>query len=36
VVAELDYGWGYPDWKSHEFPITYQLAKHQKIATSPP
>jgi hypothetical protein len=36
VVAELDYGWGYPGWKSHEFPITYQLAKHQKIATSPP
>ncbi|MGI8570292.1 MAG: hypothetical protein ACR2KT_15200 [Methylocella sp.] len=36
VIAELDYGWGYPGWKSHEFPMTYRLAEHQKPVTSPP
>ena len=36
VVAELDYSWSYPGWKSHEFPRTYRLAKHQNVATSPP
>jgi hypothetical protein len=36
VIAMLDYGWRYPGWRPREFPITYQLAKHQKIVTSPP
>jgi len=36
VIAALDYSWRYPGWKSHEFPMTYRLAKHQKIAISPP
>jgi hypothetical protein len=36
VIAMLDYSWRYPGWRSHEFPITFQLAKHQKIVTSPP
>jgi hypothetical protein len=36
VIAMLDYGWRYPGWTPREFPITYQLAKHQKIVTSPP
>jgi hypothetical protein len=36
VIAELDYSWRYPGWRSHEFPMTYQLAKHEKIVTSPP
>jgi hypothetical protein len=36
VIAMLDYSWGYPGWRSHQFPITYRLAKHQKIVTSPP
>lgn len=36
VVAMLDYSWGYPGWKPDQFPITYRLAKHEKIVTSPP
>jgi len=36
VIAMLDYSWRYPGWRSHEFPMTYQLAKHQKIVASPP
>lgn len=28
VIAELDYEWLYPGWRSHEFPITYRLAEH--------
>jgi hypothetical protein len=36
VIAMLDHSWRYPGWRSHEFPNTFQLAKHQKIVTSPP
>jgi hypothetical protein len=36
VIAELDYSWTHPGWKSTEFPRTYRLAKHQKIQISEP
>ena len=35
VISSLEYGWGYPGWKSSEFPLTYALEKHEQVPTSP-
>jgi hypothetical protein len=36
IIAGIEYDWGYPGWNPTEFPKTYKLAPHEKIATSPP